>query len=500
VPRTLPLRSLLHNYVQHQREIIVRRSKHELRTLEAQVHRLEGLLIALDNLDAVIELIRSSNDRDAARDGLMSNFGLTQIQAQAILELRLQQLTALEADSIRREHADKVERIGELRALLGDEGKVLSLIKEELTEIAERYGDERRTFIAPSEDDFNVEDLIAERQMVITITQSSYIKALPLDTYRSQRRGGVGVTGMGMKDEDYIEHLFVSSTHDFLLFFTNRGKVYRKKVHELPAPDSRQAKGRYLGNMLPLREDERVQAVLATRDFTEGKYLLFATRQGIVKKTEFTAYNTPIKADGIIAIKVRDDDELIQVRRTSGDDEVLMVSRAGQAVRFAESDVRAMGRDTTGVAGMNVSAKDNYVLSMDVARDDQDLLVITDSGFGKRTGVDQFRKTKRGAMGVRAIKAAQHKGDLAGALVVREHEELVFITEGGMVVRQSVRGISRQGRDATGVRVVNVKDEDRVSAVAVVVEGESNGNDNGNADAVEPDGGSEPEPGAHPAP
>jgi DNA gyrase subunit A len=278
---------------------------------------------------------------------------------------------------------------------------------------------------------------------------------------------------MGMKDEDYIEHLFVSSTHDYLLFFTNRGKVYRKKVYDLPTGDSRTTKGRYLGNILPLREGERVQSVLSTRNFSEGAYLLFATRQGIVKKTEFAAYNTPIKADGIIAIKVRDDDELVAVRRTSGDDDVLMVSRAGQAVRFHESDVRSMGRDTTGVAGMNVSAAGNFVLSMDVARDDQDLLAVTDAGFGKRTGIDQFRKTKRGAMGVRAIKAAQHKGDLAGALVVREHEELLFISEGGMVQRTSVRGISRQGRDATGVRVMNVREDDRVSAVALVVESES---------------------------
>src|SRR4051794_2355379 len=473
VPRLLPLRSVIHNYVQHQREVIVRRSKHELRTLEAQVHRLEGLLIALDNLDAVIDLIRSSPDRDAARTGLMENFGLTQIQAQAILELRLQQLTALEADSIRREHADKVERIRELRALLGDEGKVMELIKEELLEISERYGDERRTIIAPSEDDIDIEDLIADQQMVITITQSGYIKTIKLDTYRSQRRGGVGVTGMGMKDEDYIEHLFVSSTHDYLLFFTNRGKVYRKKVYDLPSGDSRTTKGRYLGNILPLRDGERVQSVLSTRNFNEGQFLLFATRQGIVKKTEFLAYNTPIKADGIIAIKVRDDDELVAVRRTSGDDDVLMVSRAGQAVRFHESDVRSMGRDTTGVSGMNVSGQGNFVLSMDVARDEQDLLVVTDAGFGKRTSIDQFRKTKRGAMGVRAIKAAQQKGDLAGALVVREHEDLLFISEGGMVQRTSVRGISRQGRDATGVRVMNVRDDDRVSAVALVVESET---------------------------
>jgi DNA gyrase subunit A len=246
--------------------------------------------------------------------------------------------------------------------------------------------------------------------------------------------------------------------------------VYRQKVYDLPTGDSRTTKGRYLGNILPLGEGERVQSVLSTRNFNEGRFLLFATREGIVKKTEFAAYNTPIKADGIIAIKVRDDDELVAVRRTSGDDDVLMVSRAGQAVRFHESDVRAMGRDTTGVSGMNVSSPGNFVLSMDVARDEQDLLVVTDAGFGKRTGIDQFRKTKRGAMGVRAIRAASHKGDLAGALVVREHEDLLFISEAGMVQRTSVRGISRQGRDATGVRVMNVREDDRVSAVALVVE------------------------------
>jgi DNA gyrase subunit A len=404
----------------------------------------------------------------------MERFGLSHLQAQAILDLRLQSLTSMEADSIRREHADKVERIKELRALLGDEGEVLALIKEELLEISERYGDDRRTRIAPSESEIDIEDLIPDEQHVITITKAGYIKTIKLNTYRSQRRGGVGVTGMGMKDEDYIEHLFVCSTHDYLLFFSNRGKVYRKKVYDLPTGDSRTTKGRYLGNILPLMPggEERIQSVVSTRDFTEGRYLLFATRQGVVKKTEFQAYNTPIKADGIIAIKVRDDDELVAVRRTSGDDEVLMVSRAGQAVRFHESDVRAMGRDTTGVAGMNVSGADNFVLAMDVARDEQDLFVITDAGFGKRTGVDQFRKTKRGAMGVRAIKAAQHKGDLAGAMVVREHEELMLISENGIVTRTAVRGISRQGRDATGVRVMNVRDDDRVTAVALIVESE----------------------------
>ncbi len=356
VPRTLPLRSVIHNYVQHQREVIVRRSKHELRTLEARVHRLEGLLIALEHLDEVIALIRGSRDRDVARTGLMDRYGLTQIQAQAILDLRLQQLTALEADAIKREHADLVERIKELRELLGDEDMVLALIKEELEEIAERYGDERRTVIAPSEDDLDIEDLIADQQMVISITNSSYIKSLPLATYRQQRRGGVGIIGMDLKEDDYIEHLFVSSTHDYLLFFTNRGKVYRSKVYDLPEA-ARTSKGRYLGNVLPLREGERVQSVLATRDFSETEHLMFATRQGTVKKTAFQAYNTPIKADGIIAIKIRDDDELVAVRRVDPGDEILMVSHEGLTVRFREEDARAMGRDTSGVRGMDVSGR-----------------------------------------------------------------------------------------------------------------------------------------------
>jgi DNA gyrase subunit A len=469
VPRTLSLHDVLKYYVQHQREVIVRRTKHELGVLERRVHVLEGLLIALDNLDAIIELIRASRDRESARGQLVERFALTEIQASAILDLRLSQLTALEADSIKTEHDDKVERIGELREILGDESRVLAIIKEELEEIAERFGDERRTLITDSEDEIDIEDLIAEQQMVITITHSGYIKSLPLTTYRAQQRGGRGVTGMDMKDGDYIEHLFVCSSHDYLLFFSNRGKVYRSKVYELPEA-SRTAKGRALVNVLPLREGERIQSVLATRDFAEGRYVIFATKRGIVKKTEFIAYNTPIKADGIIAINVRDDDELVSVRRTSGDDDILIVSRKGQAVRFHESDARPMGRDTTGVRGMNVEQPDNEVLVMDVARDDQELLVVTENGFGKRTSIAEYRKTKRGAMGVGTIKLTDAKGALAGALVVREHEELVFISQSGMVQRTAVRGISRYGRLAQGVRLMNMKDDDLVSAVALVVE------------------------------
>ncbi len=468
VPRTLNLRAVIHNYVAHQREVIVRRTKHELAEKEARAHILEGLLVALENLDAIIELIRASRDRDAAREQLVASFQLSPIQASAILDLRLSQLTALEADSIKGEHADVSERIVELRAILGDETRVLSVIKEELSEISERFGDERRTEISHSEDEIDIEDLIADQQMVITITQSGYVKSLPLATYRQQQRGGRGVTGMDMKDGDYIEHLFVCSSHDYLLFFSNRGKVYRSKVYELPEA-SRTAKGRALVNILPLREGERIQAVLSTRDFAETSYLVFATQRGIVKKTELLAYNTPIKADGIIAINIRDDDELLAVRAVDPDDEVIMVSRAGLAVRFAESDARSMGRDTTGVRGMDVGSK-GEVIAMDVARDDMDLLVVTANGYGKRTQISQYRKTNRGAKGVKTIKLTEQKGALAGALVVREHQELVFISVGGMVQRTSAGGISQQGRSATGVRVMNLKEDDLVSAIALVVE------------------------------
>ncbi len=473
VPRTLNLRAVIHNYVAHQREVIVRRTKHELSEKEARAHILEGLLIALDNLDAIIDLIRASRDREAAREQLVERFELSAIQATAILDLRLSQLTALEADAIKQEHADVSERIAELRAILGDESRVLSVIKEELGEISERFGDERRTELSHSEDEIDIEDLIADQQMVITITNTGYVKSLPLATYRQQQRGGRGITGMDMKDGDFIEHLFICSTHDYLLFFTNRGKVYRSKVYELPEA-SRTAKGRALVNVLPLREGERVQAVLSTRDFTETKYLVFATRKGTIKKTELLAYNTPIKADGIIAINIRDDDELLAVRAVEEGDEVIMVSRAGLTVRFAESDARSMGRDTTGVRGMDVGDRDpahpNEVIAMDVARDDMDLLVVTENGYGKRTQISQYRKTNRGAKGVKTIGLTEQKGALAGALVVREHHELVFISVGGMVQRTAAGGISQQGRSATGVRVMNLKDDDVVSAVALVVD------------------------------
>jgi DNA gyrase subunit A len=469
VPRTLALREVIHHYVQHQREVVVRRAKHELSQLERELHLLEGRLIAQANIDEVVSLIRASRNREAAREALVARFELSVVQADDILSMRLSQLTALEVDELKQRHADVLERIGELRTLLGDEQKVFGLIKEELTEIREQFADDRRTEITASEDEIDIEDLIADQQMVITITKTGYIKSLPLTTYRQQQRGGRGVTGMDMKDDDFIEHLFVTSSHDYLLFFSNRGKVYRSKVYELPEA-ARTAKGRALVNVLPLREDEYIQSVLSTRDFGESKFLAFATRGGMVKKTELQAYNTPIKADGIIAINIKDGDELVAVRNVDPGDTIIMVSRSGQASRFEEARVRDMGRATAGVKGMNVSKKGNRVLAMDVARPEQDLLVVTENGYGKRTAIDDYPIKGRGTMGVKTIALTDKKGALAAALVVREHEELVFISTNGMVQRTSVKGINRYGRASQGVRVMNMKEDDAVSAVALVME------------------------------
>jgi DNA gyrase subunit A len=477
VPRTLSLLEAIRHYVVHQREVITRRTQFELARAEARAHILDGLLVALDKLDAVIRLIRGSADPDVARDGLMKKFKLSRAQAQAILDMRLQRLTALEADKIKAEHKELVKRIKELRSILADEAKVLKLVKDELGEIAEKYGDERRTEISKAEGELDIEDVIADQQMVISITKSGYAKRLPLATYRQQRRGGRGVMGMDLKEGDYIEHLHVCSTHDYLLFFTNQGKVYRLKVYELPE-GSRTAKGRALVNVLPLRDKERVMAVIPTRDFSEGKYLVFGTAKGMVKKTEFKDYDTPIRADGIIAIKIRKGDELVTVRLTSGKEDIIMVSASGHAARFNEKLARPMGRGTSGVKGMNVTNSGNRVLSLEVANDKDELLVVTENGYGKRTPMAEYPVKGRGTKGVLTAKLTTKKGKLAGALIVRPHQELIFISQNGMVQRTGVSGISRMGRPTQGVRLMDLKSGDRVSAVAPVVEsaaGEGNG-------------------------
>jgi DNA gyrase subunit A len=469
VPKTLSLLQLVQHYLDFQREVVTRRSKHELRKALERAHVLEGYLIALDNLDEVIALIRAADDTDAARAALMGRFELSEIQAQAILDLRLRALTALERKRVEDEHADLQERIGELRAILGDPARIDAVVREELLELKEIYArtDERRTEIVAGESELELEDMIAEEDMVIAITKSGYIKRLPVTTYREQRRGGVGVMGMDLKEDDYIEHLFVGSTHDYILFFTTVGKVYRLKVHELPL-GSRQSKGRAIVNLLPFRQDEFVRAVIATRDFGEAKYLVFATRNGMVKKTEFAVYNTPLKADGIIAIKLREGDELVGVRLASDTDDILMVSRLGQAVRFHGTQVRAMGRDTSGVSGMKLRAGDE-VIEVDIAADDADLLVVTEAGYGKRTRIGDYPAKGRGTMGVKTAQLVEGKGRLAGARIVREGYQVMLISDGGTVIRVPVDDIKRSGRATQGVIVMRLREGEQVSSLAPVV-------------------------------
>ena len=485
VPRTLALRDLLGHYLDFQREVVTRRLKYELRKAEARAHVLLGYLIALDNLDAVIALIRSAADADAAREGLMKEFELSEIQAQAILDLRLRALTALERKRVEDEHKDLVERIGELRTILGDESRIGALIREELLEIKSIYGknDDRRTEIIAAEGEFSLEDMIAEEDMVIAITRSNYIKRLPVTTYREQRRGGQGVMGMDLKEDDYIEHLFVASTHDYVLFFTNVGKVYRLKVHELPL-GSRQSKGRAIQNLLPFRQDEQVRAVIQTRDFEESKYLVFATKNGIVKKTELAAYNTPLKADGIIAIKMREeDDELVSVRHSTGEDDILMVSRKGQAIRFSEREARPMGRDTAGVKGMGLRKGDEVISADVIGVNEGDLLVVTENGYGKRTKLADYPRKGRGGLGVKTVQLTEARGHLVGARIVRDDYQVMLISNGGTVIKIPVNDVRRLGRSTQGVIVMRLREGEQVSALAPVVEAD---------EAEAPEDGSEP--------
>jgi DNA gyrase subunit A len=478
VPRTLSLLELVREYLDFQREVIVRRSKYELRQAERRAHVLAGYLIALDNLDAVIALIRSSNDAEQARTGLMKQFKLSEIQAQAILDLRLARLTQLERQKIDAEYAELQELIAGLRAILGDQARVDGIIRDELLELRSIYGkrDDRRTEIVAGETDLELEDLIAEEDMVIAITRSGYIKRLPVTAYREQRRGGVGVMGMELKEDDYIEHLFVASTHDYILFFTNVGKVYRLKVHELPL-GSRQSKGRAIVNLLPFRQDEKVRAVIQTREFKEAEYLVFATRNGLVKKTRFIDYNTPLKADGIIAINLREDDELVGVRHSTGSDDILLVSRKGQAIRFHETNARPMGRPTSGVQGMRLRAGDE-VIAIEIARDDMELLVVTENGYGKRTRIADYPVKGRGGLGVKTIKLIEARGRLVGARAVRDGYQVMLISTTGTMIKIPVEDVRRMGRSTQGVTVMRLRgEEERVSSLAPVVESEENAED-----------------------
>jgi len=494
VPRTLSLRELVRYYLDYQRTVVTRRSKFELRQAERRAHILQGYLTALENIDAVIALIRAAADADEARSGLMEEFSLTEVQAQAILDLRLARLTGLARKEIEDEFRDLEERIAELRGILSDEARIDGLIREELLEIKEIYGreDVRRTEIVAAEGELEVEDLIAEEDMVIAVTRSGYVKRLPVTTYREQRRGGIGIMGMDLKEDDYIEHLVVASTHDFLLFFTSAGKVYRLKVHELPL-GSRQSKGRAIVNLLPIRQDESVRTLIATREFKEAEYLVLATKKGVIKKTRFADYNTTLKADGIIAIKLREGDELVAVLHSSGDDDILMVSRKGQAIRFHEKDVRAMGRATEGVRGMNLRSGDE-VIAASLAKDDHDLLVVTENGYGKRTRVADYPCKGRGGLGVKTVQLTEARGQLAGALVVRDGYQVMLISTGGTVIRMSVEEVKRLGRATQGVIVMRLRGDEQVSTLAPVVEsdeaaGVANGDEPVEETSVEADAG-----------
>jgi DNA gyrase subunit A len=469
VPKTLSYREVLKHYVDHQFEVVTRRTRYELERAQARAHILEGLLIALLNLDEVVATIRKSRSVETARNNLMKNFKLSERQAQAILDLRLQRLTAMERQKVEQEHKDLREKIEYLEGVLADEGKVYSIIKEELAEVRAAYADERRTAITAEEGvDFEIEDLIAEEEMVISISNGGYLKSVPVNTFRKQGRGGIGVAGMELKEGDYIDHLFITTTHHYMLFFTNRGKVYRLKVHQLPRM-GRTAKGRHIANLLPFAPGERIQTVIATKEFDEAQYLLFATRNGVVKKTNFLEYNTPLKADGIIAINLADDDELISVREVSEGADVVMVSRNGKGIRFKQSDARPMGRATAGVKGLTLGEGD-VVLSMDVVSDDAaDLFMITEKGFGKRTALSQFRPQGRGGQGVIALKTDGERGKLKGVRVVRPGlHELVIVSNFGTTIRIDADSVSQQGRAAQGVRVMNLRSGDSVSALAKV--------------------------------
>lgn len=471
VPHTLGLRELLRHYIAHQRDVIVRRTKFQLDRAERRCHVLDGYLIALADLDAVIQLIRDSSDQEDARRNLMDRFGMSEVQAQAIVDLRLGRLTGLEQDAIRAEHAELTAKIAELRGILADETRVADVIVDELERIRDEFGDDRRTEITAVEGEIDVEELIADEEMVITVTNGGYVKRVPVDTYRQQRRGGVGVRGMQTKEDDWIEHLVLASTHDYVLFFTSFGKVYRAKAYMLPI-GTRESRGRALVNVLPLREGERVMAAFKTRDYSEGRYLVFGTRRGTVKKTEFSAYNTVLKSDGIIAINLREGDELVDVRLTDGDDRIAMISRRGQAVVFHEEKVRSMGRSAAGLIGMRLSG-DDEVIALRVPTDEDDLLVITDRGYGKRTPIGEYRETGRGAKGVRTIaaKAEEERGLLVGALTVTGDEDLLVMTASGIVTRLSVGEVRQMGRSTSGVRIQRIRDdEDRVSAIALVPE------------------------------
>ena len=464
VPRVLSLKEMLFYYIEHQKEVIERRTRFELKKAEERAHILDGYIIALDNIDEVIHIIRSSQTDKEAGARLTERFGLSKKQTDAILEMRLRRLTGLEREKIEQELADLREKIAYYKRVLEDEGLLKQIIKDELQEIKKKFGTPRKTQLSGDAKDIDVEDLIAEENVVVTMTKAGYVKRLPVTTYRQQKRGGKGMQGVSLKDNDYVEHLFVASTHSYMLFFSTAGKVYRLKVYELPEA-SRHARGTAIVNLLPLQKGETISAVIATKDFPEDEYLMFATEHGMVKKTSMDLYDRT-RRDGLIAINLKEGDQLISVRRVAVGEKVIMVSSAGKAIMWSEGEVRAMGRDTMGVKGMTVPA-DAHVLGMEIAKPGSDLFVITEKGYGKRTSIDEYPEHHRGGQGVFTITMTDKKGLLSVMKIVKPNDEIMIISEEGVVVRTPVSGISELGRSTQGVRVMNVADKDRVTAVAI---------------------------------
>lgn len=475
-PRILPLKQILHYFIEHRKVIIIRRTKFDLRKAQERAHILEGFKICLDNLDEVIKTIRQSKNTREARIALMEKFGFTEIQAQAILEMQLQRLTALEREKIESEYLELIKKISMLKAILADPKKVLAIIKEELLALQKKYGDERRTQIIARIDDFEIEDLIAEEDMVITLSHAGYVKRLPVSTYRKQKRGGKGVSGVGMREEDFVERLFIASTHDYLLVFTDRGKVYWLKVYEIPQA-GRLAKGKAIVNMLQFESNENIAALIQVKDFEEGKFLIMCTADGQIKKTDLMAYSNPRKG-GINAITIRDKDKLIACQLTDGDHEIFLATYEGKAIRFPETNVREMGRTASGVRGISLAKKDK-VIGMELVDKDATLLTVTENGFGKRTKVDEYRPQSRGGKGNINIKTTEANGMVVGLNTVVDKDELMLITSSGMIVRCPMKTVRTTGRSTQGVRLMRLTGEDKVVAVARVAakEEEEEGND-----------------------
>lgn len=465
-PKILPLREVFRHYLEHQREVVTRRTQYDLTKAEERAHILEGLRIALDHIDEVINLIRSSQTVEIAREGLMSRFGLSEKQTQAILDMTLKRLTGLEREKIEEEYTELQKMIAYYRELLADVQKIMQVVKQEMLAIKEKFNDPRRTEIVASEDDFAVEDLIADEDIVVTITHLGYIKRLPVTTYRNQKRGGRGITGISTKEEDFVEHLFITSTHQNILFFTNQGRAYTLKGHEIPEA-GRQARGTAIINLLQVQPGERINAVIPIKEFDTNHNLLMATREGVVKKTILEEYSS-IRRGGLIGITLDENDELIGVKLTDGSEEIIIVTQNGQAIRFPEADARAIGRTSRGVRGIHLEQNDQ-VVGMDIVRERSDLFVIAEAGIGKRTDLNEYRVQTRGGKGIKTMKLTKKNGLIVGVKVVSENDELMVITAEGVVIRTSVKAISRTGRDTQGVKIMKLDDKDRVVALARVV-------------------------------